>query len=65
MKKFKLNSTTRKNLITYLVVTVAFVIMQTMSSMGMLGSAMKGYLVPLCCYIVLAVSLNLLVGVCG
>ena len=29
------------------------------------GSAVTGYLVPVCCYIVLAVSLNLLVGVCG
>ena len=65
MKKLLSNSVTRKNMITYLVVTVGFVIMQTLSSMGMLGSAMKGYLVPLCAYIVLAVSLNLLVGVCG
>ena len=69
MKKFwnKLwnNKTTRTNTITYLVVTVAFVVMQLLSSFGMLGSAMKGYLVPLCAYIVMAVSLNLLVGVCG
>ena len=65
MKKFWKNPVTRKNLITYLVVIVAFVIMQTPSTMGVLGSAMKGYLVPLCAYIVLAVSLNLLVGVCG
>ena len=65
MKKILKNSVTRKNLITYLVVTVAFIIMQSLSSMGMLGSAMKGYLVPLCAYIVMAISLNLLVGVCG
>ena len=31
----------------------------------MLGSSMKGFLVPICVYISLAVSLNLLVGVCG
>ena len=69
MKKFwnKLwnNKMTRTNAITYLVVTAAFVIMQLLSSLGLLGSAMKGYLVPLCAYIVMAVSLNLLVGVCG
>ena len=53
------------NAVIYLVVTVAFLIMQIMSSMGMLGSAMKGFLVPICSYIVLAVSLNLLVGICG
>lgn len=65
MKKLWNNKTSRMNLITYLVVIVAFVIMQTLSSLGVLGSAMKGYLVPVCAYIVLAVSLNLLVGVCG
>ena len=65
MKKLWNNKTTRTNLLTFLTVTVAFAVMQTMSSMGMLGSAMKGYLVPLCAYIVMAVSLNLLVGVCG
>ena len=51
MKKILNNKTTRSNLITYLVVTIAFVVMQTMSSLGMLGSAMKGYLVPVCTYI--------------
>ena len=65
MKKFLQNPVTRKNLLTYLVVTIGFVVMQTLSSLGVLGSAMKGYLVPLCAYIVLAVSLNLLVGICG
>ena len=65
MKNLLKNKVTRKNAITYLVVTVAFVIMQLLYSMGMLGSAMKGYLVPICAYIVLAVSLNLLVGICG
>ena len=65
MKKFWNNKTTRTNVFTFLTVTVAFAVMQTMSSLGMLGSAMKGYLVPLCAYIVMAVSLNLLVGICG
>ena len=65
MKKFLSNPTTRKNAITYLVVIIGFVVMQVLSSAGVLGSAVKGYLVPLCAYIVLAVSLNLLVGVCG
>ncbi len=65
MKKILSNKITRQNAITYLVVIVAFVTMQTLMSLGMLGSAMKGYLVPVCAYIVMAVSLNLLVGVCG
>ena len=31
----------------------------------MLGSSMTGFLVPICVYVSLAVSLNLLVGICG
>ena len=65
MKKLLKNKLLNGNAMTYVVVTVAFVILQTMLSMGMLGSATKGFLVPICAYIVLAVSLNLLVGVCG
>ena len=65
MKKALLNKDRKMNFVTYAVVIAAFVIMQTLSSQGKLGSAVTGYLVPVCCYIVLAVSLNLLVGVCG
>ena len=65
MKKILNNKTTRTNLLTYLVVIAAFVVMQVMNSAGMLGSSMKGFLVPICVYISLAVSLNLLVGICG
>ena len=65
MKKTLLNKDRKMNFVTYGVVIAAFVIMQTLSSQGKLGSAVTGYLVPVCCYIVLAVSLNLLVGVCG
>lgn len=65
MKNLLNNKNTRTNMITYLVVIVAFVAMQLLSMFGVLGSAVKGYLVPICAYIVLAISLNLLVGVCG
>ena len=65
MKNILKNKTTRTNAMTYLFVIVAFVIMQTLASLGMLSSTVSGYLVPASCYIVLAVSLNLLVGVCG
>ena len=61
MKKLLKN----KDAITYLVVILGFVILQSLNMMGMLTSAWKGYLVPICAYIVLAVSLNLLVGICG
>lgn len=63
MKQRLKNKTTRMNLITYGVVILAFLLMQSMY--GSLGSSLKGYLVPICVYISLTVSLNLLVGICG
>ena len=65
MKKLWNNKATRINLLTYLLVTAAFIIMQSLSSAGLLSSAMKGQLIPICVYIVLAVSLNLVVGISG
>ena len=61
----KLNKNQVKNASTYILVTVAFIILQILSSQGKLNSTTKGFLVPACAYIVLAVSLNLLVGICG
>ncbi len=65
MKNMLKNKNSRTNLVTYLIVIVAFLAMQGLNSAGMLGSSMKGYLIPICVYISLAVSLNLLVGICG
>ena len=53
------------NLAIYLLVIVAYLVMQTMSSQGMLSRSVNGYMIPICCYIVLAVSLNLVVGISG
>ncbi len=65
MKKILNNKNTRTNALTYLVVILGFVVMQSLNSFDLLGSSVRGYLVPICVYISLAVSLNLLVGVCG
>lgn len=65
MKKLLGKKSTRMNLYTYLLVTVFFVIMQVLASQNMLKSTTKGFLIPVCSYVVLAVSLNLLVGICG
>ena len=65
MKELWNNKNTRTNLLTFLLVIVAFVIMQSLASAGMLKSALKGQLVPIRVYIVLAVSLNLVVGISG
>ena len=59
------NKSKRTSLITYVVVIAAFIVMQMFDSMGMLTYAMRGQLIPICVYIVLAISLNLVVGISG
>ena len=65
MKNLMKNKTKRTNLTTFLVVIVAYAIMQTLYSLGVLSNSLKGQLIPICAYIVLAVSLNLVVGISG
>ena len=55
----------RRIYLTYAVVIAAYVICQVMSSTGFLSSSMRGMLVPICAYMVMAVSLNLVVGILG
>ena len=64
MKK-KINKGLIKNASTYILVTVAFVVLTILNAQGKLNSTTRGFLVPACAYIVLAISLNLLVGICG
>ena len=61
----KMNKNTKSNLITYGIVIAAFIIMQTLISTGSISSLMEGLMVPLCIYIILAVSLSLVVGILG
>lgn len=53
------------NMITYGMVVIAYVIMQLLVSTGHISSLMKGLLVPFCIYVIMAVSLNLTVGILG
>lgn len=61
----KISKTTKSNFITYGIVIAAFIIMQTLISGGQVSSLMQGLMVPLCVYAILAVSLNLTVGILG
>lgn len=65
MKRLLSKKATRKNFITYAFVIVAFIIFQILNTTGGLSSTMSGQLVPICVYIILALSLNLTVGVLG
>ena len=53
------------NTITYAIVIAAFVILQVLNAGDMLSSSLQGQLVPICAYIVMALSLNLVVGISG
>ena len=61
MKKKKLID----NSLTYGLVIACWVVVQIMMATGHMSSLMKGLLVPLCMYVILAVSLNLTVGILG
>lgn len=65
MKTKKIGRTTLQNGITYAIVLVAFVIMQIMSATGVLTNSLAGQLVPICAYVIMAISLNLTVGILG
>ena len=51
--------------VNYGIVIVAFVVLQLGMSMDLLTNKMQSLLIPVCCYIVMTVSLNLTVGILG
>ncbi len=61
----KISGAAKKDFLTYIVVIIAFVVVNILSSAGALGRSAQGLLVPICCYIVMALSLNLTVGIMG
>ena len=56
---------TKSSLITYGLVVLAYVVAEIFMKTGHMTSLLKGLLVPLCVYAILAVSLNLTVGILG
>ena len=53
------------NAVIFGLVIVAFIICQYMISSGQMSRSLKNQLIPICCWIVMAVSLNLVVGISG
>ncbi|SHJ18191.1 branched-chain amino acid ABC transporter permease [Parasporobacterium paucivorans] len=64
-KKIGMNKSTYNNMITLGIVVAAYIIIQILISTGSVSSLMEGLLVPLCVYVILAISLNLTVGILG
>ncbi len=55
----------KSDLFTYAGVIIAFIVISILKANGGLNRSQTGLLVPICCYIVMAVSLNLTVGILG
>lgn len=60
-----MKKTFRSNLITIGIVVIAYIIVRILIATNNISSLMNGLLVPLCIYAILAVSLNLTVGILG
>lgn len=60
-----LSKTTKSNFITFGIVIIAYIVVQILVSGGMISSLFQGLLVPVCVYMIMAVSLNLTVGILG
>ena len=61
----KFDKTVKNNAVTYIMVIVAWRVMMALQQAGMLNSSTTGLLVPVCIYSIMAVSLNLTVGILG
>ena len=53
------------NIVTYAVVIIAFIVLTILINNNAISRTLKGQLVPICCWVVMAVSLNLVVGISG
>lgn len=65
MKRLKISKTTKNDLITYAMVILAYIVMQILVSTGHVSSLIQGLLVPFCTYVIVAIALNLTVGILG
>ena len=65
MKSKAKQKTFINNMITYAIVVLAYIVVQILMGTGHMSSLMKGLLVPFCIYVIMAVSLNLTVGILG
>lgn len=65
MSMKRLSPFAKNNIITYGLVIVGFITVQLLISSGNMSYSFRGQLVPICAYIVMALSLNLTVGVMG
>ena len=61
----KIMKTRRDSVIAFGIVILGYIVMQIMIRTGNISYSLNGLLVPICAYIVMAISLNLTVGILG
>ena len=61
----KMNKKQQKTMTTYLIVIIAYVVLEIFMKAGIMSSHIKGLLVPMIYYAIAAVALNLCVGILG
>ena len=60
-----MKKSTKSNFITFSIVIGFYIVVQLLAAAGVLTNSFSGQLVPICVWVVMAVSLNLVVGVSG
>lgn len=65
LQSLNMSSYRKNSIISYSIVIAAFIFANVFNSMGLISSSLYGQLVPICVYIIMAVSLNLVVGISG
>ena len=60
-----MKKSTKSNLVTLSIVVGFYIFIQILGGVGLLTNSFSGQLVPICAYVILAVSLNLTVGILG
>lgn len=61
----KLSKNTKSNFITFAMVIALYIVISILQNTGHVSNLIGGQLVPICAYVVMAISLNLTVGVLG
>ena len=61
----KMSSASRGGFINYGIVIAFFVVFQALIATKHLSNNFKGQLIPICAYVIMALSLNLVVGISG
>lgn len=64
-KMLKINKSTRSSIITVGMILIAYIICQTLIATGNMSNLLQNLLVSMCYYSIMAVSLNLTVGILG